>query len=31
MAISDVNPAGFVTGPGSDEIFEALPPSESSL
>jgi peptide/nickel transport system permease protein len=31
MAISDINPAGFVTGPGSDEIFEALPPSPREL
>src|SRR4051794_11759574 len=31
MAISDINPGGFVQGPGSDEIFEALPPSPREL
>jgi peptide/nickel transport system permease protein len=31
MAVSDVTPAGFVRGPGSDEIFESLPPSPREL
>jgi peptide/nickel transport system permease protein len=31
MSVSDLSPAGFVRGPGSDEIFEALPPSPGEL